>query len=277
VFPEGSAFLLPRDKDGRPVALVRADKRAPGIITSEPYYSSSTTLTRMVYYDPARTEPTFTDKRIPQPLGEYMTASAYAIGVLLGAREAMDTIASKRNVHAGEKPVPQLVNGIRVGALFCNEVFSPARYNTLARDGAEVFINASSQDWFHESRLLHMQNIRAARIHAAANHRPYVQSSNTSPSFALDAYGRTLAETAWGESSVLIVDVPISHTRTPYAFYGAWVLILPALVVLVFLVPPGFLRQCVSAVRAHISARAHNIHPLLPSKKRSATTEADEL
>lgn len=227
VFPEGSAFMVPRDSRGVPLVMTRASSTPPSVITSQRIMNNGHILSQMEYYDFSRGTISYTYKYLPQPIGEYMTSSAYWTGTLLGARSTMDQIAQKGSHISGLFPSPQIVGSIKVGALFCNETLSPDLYSSLARTGADLFINASSQDWFHESKLVHLQLLRAAQIRATESHRYYIQSSNTSPAFVLNYYGRLLAESAWHEEGVLISNIETSNVLTPYSLLGSRILVLP--------------------------------------------------
>jgi apolipoprotein N-acyltransferase len=52
-------------------------------------------------------------------------------------------------------------------------------------------------------------------------------SSDASPSYVLDAQGRTVAQSAWGEEGVVRARVSRVQDRTVYSWLGPRVLLLP--------------------------------------------------
>lgn len=232
LYPEGATFEIPRSAHGTPIALARTDGVIPALVTSGRIRQDGHIVSRMEYYDTAHHTTLFTYKYVPQPFGEYMGYSAYTLGDILGARDTMLRVLPEGSHVSGSQPIPQIIQGVSVGALFCNESLSPDLYRSLARDGAQIFLNVSSQDWFHESRLMYLQLKRSSQIRAAESHRPYVQSTNIAPSFALDAYGSVTGETAWGHEGILIADFEPLGGFTPYSLLGTWLLIVPLAIVL---------------------------------------------
>jgi apolipoprotein N-acyltransferase len=225
LFPEGSRYLVPTDQDGMPVGIENSG-RAPAILISGREYANDAMRSRMEYYDFSAKKVGYTYKSLLVPIGEYMPGFLQRIGVALGVDEVLSRISAERRYVSGQPASLQLLAGMHIGALFCNETMSPELYRTLAKNGAEVFMNASSQDWFHESRALDRQLLRAARIRAAESHRPYVQSGNLSPSYALDAFGTLIDATEWDEADVLVADIRPSSMPTPYSLVGSYVLLV---------------------------------------------------
>jgi apolipoprotein N-acyltransferase len=112
-----------------------------------------------------------------------------------------------------ERRMPEAVRfrGVRFGGLMCSDMLSPFLYRHLAREErADVLVNLSNQFWFHGSRHLHHKSLQMARVHAVRNRLPLLVANNMASSYAFDANGRLLAESAWGESGVMVVEVPVS-------------------------------------------------------------------
>jgi apolipoprotein N-acyltransferase len=231
-FPEGSDFLVPKDAAGAPLSVRREDGSSPSLITSRSMRDGENLVSRMEYYDFTNATTSYTYKSLLIPVGEYLTGFLRFLGTLFGVQEAMHYIEANRNYVSGPAVSPQTVSGVRIGALFCNEVMSPSLYQRVTSEGAQILLNASSQDWFKKSRTVNMQLVRAAQVRAVENHRYYVQASNTSPAMIIDYYGRIVGEGSWDEEGVLVGDVGLSDTQTPFSRLGSTILLVPLVIIM---------------------------------------------
>jgi apolipoprotein N-acyltransferase len=155
------------------------------------------------------------EKQFLVPFGEYLPFSAGALlNILFPIPSVKEAItAAQSSMRAGTKLSTFEVNGVRVGALLCSELVSPSLYAKLAREErADILVNLSSRTWFHESKFLHAKLLQIAKVQAVHAHRPLLVSTNNAPSYVLDANGRIISITLWGEESVRVIDVPFRNT-----------------------------------------------------------------
>jgi apolipoprotein N-acyltransferase len=151
------------------------------------------------------------DKQMLMPLGEYVPAFAQLFYSVIrdpdieAHLEYIDRIALTQKM-----PEAIAFRGVRFGGLLCSDMLSPALYRHLARkERADILINLSNQFWFHGSPRLHHKSLQMARVHAVSHGLPLLVANNMAPSYAIDRHGRVIAETRWGQSDVLIVDMAV--------------------------------------------------------------------
>lgn len=150
-------------------------------------------------------------KQMLMPLGEYAPSFARIFYAVIGDPDIEAHLEDVDRI-ALEKKLPEAVafRGVRLGGLLCSDLLSPGLYRHLVREeNADVLFNLSNQFWFHGSLRLHHKSQQMARVHAARNRRPFLVANNMAPSYAFDASGRLLVESAWGESGVTVVEVPV--------------------------------------------------------------------
>jgi apolipoprotein N-acyltransferase len=151
-------------------------------------------------------------KQMLMPLGEYAPSFARMFYAVIGDPDIEAHLEDVDQV-ALERRMPEAVafRGMRFGGLMCSDMLSPVLYRHLAREErADVLVNLSNQFWFHGSPRLHHKSLQMARVHAVRNRLPLLVANNMAPSYAFDANGRLLAESAWGESGVMVVEAPVS-------------------------------------------------------------------
>ncbi len=224
ILPEGLGFLA------RPASVLAARElqTSPYLIIDSQMQRDGTK--RMEYFDAKQKNSSYTYKYSLVPFGEYYPVWLRSVLTIVGYREKFAARTSS-TLKSGPRPEPIQTPIGRVAALFCQEVLSPSLYQSQTKAGAEILINAASHVWYHDSRLIYAQMMRAAKIRAVENRRFFIQASNTSPSFVLDAYGRVVDESPWEKEGVLFADVYLSSLKTPYARLGLWWLIIPLLIV----------------------------------------------
>lgn len=154
------------------------------------------------------------------PNGEYVPYIIQSPLRLLGMNDVLEQVSKgKAYQHAGT-PQPYTSGAFTFGVLFCNETMSPTLYKDLANAGSEFFVNVASHSWFHGSHLVADQMRMAARIRAVESRRWYVQSTNVSPAFVLDALGRVVAQSSWGQTTVIQATIGLNKETTPYMRWG---------------------------------------------------------
>jgi hypothetical protein len=160
------------------------------------------------------------------PGGEYLS---YPVEVLLRVLDnnTYTDFQVRRAVAKGNKPIePFKIDGLLVGSEACSSIINPTDYRNLTKKGATMLTNSASLEIFKGSRLFTWQHRGLAKFMATANARPFLQSSNNWPAFALDYNGKQLAEIKPSNTTQLKV---ITNTKkTPYTMLGEWVAFLGA-------------------------------------------------
>ena len=185
------------------------------------------------FFAPGRGVAATYEKTFLMPHGEYLPYIDTFVADLLGQEKWVQDFNFFRGYRMGGDVRPQAVDGYSVGALFCSEIIPESLYRTLAQGGAQFFVNVASGADFHESAILYNQTLSLAKMKAAANGRYFVQAGNGIPSFAVNANGEVMAESARGVAGILTVSVPLEKTETPYTRYGNLILWFALLVAVI--------------------------------------------
>lgn len=148
-------------------------------------------------------------KLMLMPLGEYAPAFTKTFFSIINDPELQVYIDDVAELPPpGSTVTSATFRGLTIGGLLCSDILSPSLYRALAKDHhADVLVNLANQFWFHGSRSLHWKTVQMARVHAVQNGLPFLLANNMAPSFALNARGEILKESAWGRREVLYVDV----------------------------------------------------------------------
>lgn len=221
VLPEGSELFLKLSDLGQPMP----DGARFYVDSLDVQDEDGTLKTRADYYDPQLgTTTASTYKRFLLPFGEYVPY------IYSRADSVLADLASEgAHVPGAPQGVVMTPGGAGIGVLFCDEALSPTMYRALARGGANVLVNESSQLWFNQSHTVFAQMRRAAAVRAVESRRWFVNASNATPAFVLDEYGRVADETPWGATGVIRISIPLLGAQTPYSAYGMYVLLAPLL------------------------------------------------
>ena len=149
-------------------------------------------------------------KHMLMPLGEYAPITAKPILSVLRDKDLQLYLEEVATLPAARQPLETVkFRGWRIGGLLCSDLLSPHLYRELAvRGKADLLVNLSNPFWFHGSRLLHWKTLQMAKVHAVQNRLPFILANNMAPSFALDSAGRIVAESAWGQRDVLVLELP---------------------------------------------------------------------
>jgi apolipoprotein N-acyltransferase len=126
-----------------------------------------------------------------------------------------------------------LSNGVMVGPAVCSSMLSTEDYRSLTKHGAELLTNSASLEIFRGSRLFAWQHRGFAKFMAVANARPFAQSSNNWPAFALDNNGNEVAEIQ--PSSDKQISLTTNRKKTPYTTLGEWPVVISGCVLVVYL------------------------------------------
>jgi apolipoprotein N-acyltransferase len=164
------------------------------------------------------------------PFGEYVPLHRFLPFVSKFTPGIMD-------FSAGPGPRTLRLPGLPpVGPLICYEAIFPGQ--VLDRgDRPHWLLNITNDGWYGISAGPY-QHFVSARLRAVEEGLPVVRAANTGISGVVDPYGRVLARTELGETTVLDVELPQPlRGLTPYARWGdAAMAVLLALVTLAALV-----------------------------------------
>lgn len=106
-----------------------------------------------------------------------------------------------------------------VGPLICYEAIFPGQVVDRG-DRPQWLLNITNDGWYGISAGPY-QHFVAARLRAVEEGLPVVRAANTGISGVIDPYGRVLAQTRLGETTVLDVNLPQPLSElTPYARWG---------------------------------------------------------
>jgi len=128
---------------------------------------------------------------------------------------------------SGQPPIELL--GERIAVTICYEDVFGAEQLASFPD-ATLLVNVSNDAWFGDS-IAAPQHLQIARMRAAEVRRWQVRATNTGLTAVIDPYGRIAASLAPFEPGVLRASVRGSEGRTPYIFWGDWLVLSLALAV----------------------------------------------
>ena len=170
------------------------------------------------------------------PHGEYLPFFTGGLARMFGQGAWADAFMENREYARGISPFVARTKKGNFGGLFCSEILSGALYATLARNGAEVLVNAVSLSFAHGSPLLAAQTRAQAQIRAAETGRFLLRAANSAPALVVAPDGTVIAESPLG-TGILCVHVARITKQTPYVRSG-WNFSSPCL---------SFLFPCVCA------------------------------
>jgi len=129
-------------------------------------------------------------KRFLLPFGEYMPYAGEVMFRALGMRSELAEIKRSRTRVPSNKQYGFEYKGVDLVALSCSDTVSPVLYRKLSQgSNPKIFLNLSSQSWFHNSKNPFNQLIVMAKVHATWNNTPYIQATNAGLSFRVFPYG----------------------------------------------------------------------------------------
>ena len=164
------------------------------------------------------------DKRFLMPFVEYIPLFSKQILLKTFNPENIDDIFEANSFDSGdsnqlETDITTEIN-LQVATRLCSEILSPHIYQKAVKDGAEILVNQSSHSVFHYSKTLAMQSLRTAQIRAVELDRWLVLSGNGVPAYLIDNKGELVQAGVVGQDGVLIGEVQIRQTQSPYVFLG---------------------------------------------------------
>jgi apolipoprotein N-acyltransferase len=151
------------------------------------------------------------DKQILLPLAEYLPfQSLLALTKNYGISQFFTHGKKPRLFHS---KVP-------IATSICYEETFGYIMRQARKEGAELFVNVTNDNWYPDSKLP-KQHFDIARAQAVASGTPLVRACNAGLTAAVDSLGRILAELKeWNQPAALVVKVPLCQIWTFYTFWG---------------------------------------------------------
>jgi len=161
------------------------------------------------------------DKRVLVPFGEYMP-----LGDRFPRLRALSPATGNFAVGTGPLVLAPR-DDARIGPLICYEDILPARARIAVRAGATVLLNLTNDAWYGDGPQPH-QHQALAIWRAVETRRDLIRATNTGVTSVISAGGRVLAELPTFEPDVLLAEVRLLESTTPYVARGdvvAWSLV----------------------------------------------------
>jgi apolipoprotein N-acyltransferase len=160
-------------------------------------------------------------------LGSYRKTRLVPFGEYVPLRPLLSwltrhTKAAGEDRRRGTGPVVLHASSLAVGPLISFEAIFPDLPRREVQLGAELLAYQTSTSTFQGS-WAQPQLAGAVAVRAAEVGHPAVHAGLSGDSAAFDARGRTLAWCSSNYRGVILVDVPLGSTSTPYQRLGDWV------------------------------------------------------
>jgi apolipoprotein N-acyltransferase len=111
------------------------------------------------------------------------------------------------------------VKGHMASTAICYEVTYPSLMREAVRQGSELLTTITNDAWYGESSAP-FQHFEMATMRAIEQGRYLVRAANTGISGIVDPYGRVLARTELGETTVVVGDARFVQAKSLYATMG---------------------------------------------------------
>jgi apolipoprotein N-acyltransferase len=121
----------------------------------------------------------------------------------------------------GTSRQPFNVGNYRIGTFICYESVFPDEVRQFARNGADVFVNISNDEWYGESGAFG-QHLLQARMRAVENDRWLLRSTNTGVTASIDPDGRVVARAPRNLRTALDAPFGLLGDTTFYTRHGDW-------------------------------------------------------
>lgn len=109
----------------------------------------------------------------------------------------------------------------RVGTFICYESIFPGEVRQFSKNGAQLFVNISNDEWFGHSAAP-AQHLNQARMRAVENRRWLLRSTNTGITAAIDPYGRIVDRAERDVLTAFHAPFGLITATTFYARHGDW-------------------------------------------------------
>ncbi|MEM1282087.1 MAG: apolipoprotein N-acyltransferase [Chlamydiota bacterium] len=157
------------------------------------------------------------EKRVLVPMGEYIPFEF--------CKELAKSYGVQGSFTCGKEA--KVLNGhtVPIGVSICYEETFGNLIRESRKNGAEVFVNLTSDVWYPDSTLT-SQHLEHARLRTVESGVPLIRSCNTGITCGIDSFGRTVdfleeydVEGHWNADS-LYTKVPKYHYKTLYTEVG---------------------------------------------------------
>lgn len=135
----------------------------------------------------------------------------------------------------GTSRQPFNAGNYRIGTFICYESVFPDEVRQFARDGADVFVNISNDEWYGDTGAFG-QHLLQARMRAVENDRWLLRSTNTGVTASIDPYGRIVARLPRNVRSALQAPFGLVRDTTFYTRHGDWFAYACAIISMVALI-----------------------------------------
>ncbi len=158
--------------------------------------------------------------------GHYAKTKLVPFGEYIPYRSVFAFLANLRvsinDIQAGtETQGPLTAGGLTVGPMVCFESTYSRFARRQAAQGASILTVVTDDAWFGRTAAAR-QHLAMSAIRAAETHRALVRAAATGVSAIFDSNGRMLSQLEWYKRGIVVDDVPLETTMTPYTRYGNW-------------------------------------------------------
>lgn len=197
--------------------------------------ASGTFVVQMHLNDTEITETQSYEKIFLVPQGEYTPWLAQFFLKVINAEHLTEGIRRAERLYARgtDAPIFSLQNA-KFGALFCSDILSPYLYKSLAKDGAQFFVNASSLAALHGSSRAQHFTLSIAKVRAVENGRFMAISTHESPASIISDRGALRARSSNDMVDIITYDVPLREKNTLYTTFGPWILTASIFIIMYF-------------------------------------------
>ncbi len=216
--PEAELVVLPEafqlepafasDEERRAATLAALEGRDP-VIASASHEANGHDFSLVLSFDQASGARLGSySKMFLMPGGEYMPyllEAAFKVAADAGFTRHEKTLAAR--AMPGDKVGAVYFADRTFAGLVCSDVLSPVLGAEARALGADVIVNSANPAWFHDSRTLYEKTLQIAKVQAVAARAYYLYAANGSPSFAIDPQGAVIAETPWGFTGAVRVQL----------------------------------------------------------------------
>ncbi len=121
---------------------------------------------------------------------------------------------------------------VALGPFICYESMYPAYASSMTREGANLLVTQSNDDWFHSEAAME-QHLAAVVLRGIECRRDVVRSTTTGITCFIDSKGSITARAPLNATAILKRTALLRDGTTPYVRFGDWfVLACAAMVVL---------------------------------------------
>jgi apolipoprotein N-acyltransferase len=146
------------------------------------------------------------------PFGEYVPFK----DLLFFVKPLVEAVS---DFSPGQQVTMLPINGHMASTAICYEVTYPSLMREGVRQGSELLTTITNDAWYGESSAPY-QHFEMAAMRAIEQGRYLVRAANTGITGIVDPYGRVLARTALGQTTVVVGEARFVQARTLYATMG---------------------------------------------------------